>query len=347
MLRDVGPAAPAERLTRHYRYPIGVNFAQLLFPDFSLILCGYLVCRYTALNRRVWEQAEVLVYYFLFPVLLFHSIARSPLDLGEASSLIAAGLMLGLSGIAMAYSLPYLPWLGPAHRPARACGSRPDRLPLQLLHRAGAGRAAGRRARAAADRRADRRVRAAVQRGRRVADGPPWADRLRPRPAAQSADHRDGRRPGGESARCRHPALARTDAGAHRARVAGAGPAGGGSGHAIRQPGPVAGADLRRAVDPPLPAAAGGVRRWRACGGSTPRRPPCCCRFRPCPPLPAPMSWRRAWVTTAPTSRAWSRFRPCSAWSACRSRSGCCVSAPGLAKAGALAPRQIHVVVRE
>lgn len=89
-----------------------MNFAQLLFPDFSLILCGYLVCRYTALNRGVWEQAEVLVYYFLFPVLLFHSIARSPLNLGEASSLIAAGLMLGVIGIAMAYSLPYLPWLG-------------------------------------------------------------------------------------------------------------------------------------------------------------------------------------------------------------------------------------------
>jgi malonate transporter len=89
-----------------------VNFAQLLFPDFSLILCGYLVCRFTALDRKVWEQAEVLVYYFLFPVLLFHSIARSPLDLGAASSLIAAGLLLGLSGIAMAYALPHVPWLG-------------------------------------------------------------------------------------------------------------------------------------------------------------------------------------------------------------------------------------------
>jgi hypothetical protein len=89
-----------------------VNFAQLLFPDFSLILCGYLVCRYTALDRPVWEQAEILVYYFLFPVLLFHSIARSPLELGAASSLIAAGLMLGSSGIAMAYALPHLPWLG-------------------------------------------------------------------------------------------------------------------------------------------------------------------------------------------------------------------------------------------
>jgi malonate transporter len=89
-----------------------VNFAQLLFPDFSLIVCGYLVCRYTALNRTVWEQVESLVYYFLFPVLLFQSIVRSPLDLGAASSLIAAGLLMGVFGIAMAYALPYLPWLG-------------------------------------------------------------------------------------------------------------------------------------------------------------------------------------------------------------------------------------------
>jgi len=89
-----------------------MNFAQLLFPDFSLILCGWLVCRYTALNRTVWEQVEALVYYFLFPVLLFQSIVRSPLDLGAASSLIAAGLLMGLAGIALAYSLPWWPWLG-------------------------------------------------------------------------------------------------------------------------------------------------------------------------------------------------------------------------------------------
>lgn len=89
----------------------GVNYAQLLFPDFSLIVCGYLVCRYTALNRTVWEQVESLVYYFLFPVLLFHSIVKSPLDLGATSSLISAGVLMGLAGIAMAYSLPHLPWL--------------------------------------------------------------------------------------------------------------------------------------------------------------------------------------------------------------------------------------------
>jgi malonate transporter len=90
-----------------------VNYAQLLIPDFSLILCGYLLCRFTALNRKVWEPVESLVYFFLFPVLLFHSIVKSPLDLAAASSLIGAGLTLGVTGIALAYALPHLPWIGP------------------------------------------------------------------------------------------------------------------------------------------------------------------------------------------------------------------------------------------
>lgn len=94
------------------RYSCPVNYAQLLFPDFSLILCGYLLCRHTALNRGVWQPVESLVYFFLFPVLLFHAIMKSPLDLGAASSLIVAGLTMGVAGIALAYALPHLPWIG-------------------------------------------------------------------------------------------------------------------------------------------------------------------------------------------------------------------------------------------
>lgn len=89
-----------------------MNFAQLLFPDFSLILCGYLVCRFTKLNRPVWEQVESLVYYFLFPVLLFQSIVKNPLDLGAASALVGAAVSLALCAIALTYSLPRWPWLG-------------------------------------------------------------------------------------------------------------------------------------------------------------------------------------------------------------------------------------------
>ena len=61
-------------------------YAQLLLPDFSLILCGYLLCRHTPLDRTVWGPLESLVYYFLFPLLLFQSIVKSPLDLAATST---------------------------------------------------------------------------------------------------------------------------------------------------------------------------------------------------------------------------------------------------------------------
>ncbi|MEN9385057.1 MAG: hypothetical protein RL323_2200 [Pseudomonadota bacterium] len=89
-----------------------VNFAQLLFPDFSLILIGYLLCRFTALNKGVWEPVERLVYYLLFPVLLFTSILKTPLDWRSATQLMGAGVTMGVLGILLAYSLPYWPGLG-------------------------------------------------------------------------------------------------------------------------------------------------------------------------------------------------------------------------------------------
>ncbi|MBL7089027.1 AEC family transporter [Acidovorax sp.] len=89
-----------------------MNYAQLLLPDFSLIFLGYLICRYTALNRSVWQPVESLVYYLLFPVLLFQSIVKSPMDIGAASGLIGAGMLSGVIGIGLAYSLPYWPWVG-------------------------------------------------------------------------------------------------------------------------------------------------------------------------------------------------------------------------------------------
>ena len=78
-----------------------MNYVELLAPDFSLILLGFLLCRYTALNRAVWEQAEKLVFFVFFPVLLFHSIVKSPLDLSATSGLIMGGLTLAASGIAL------------------------------------------------------------------------------------------------------------------------------------------------------------------------------------------------------------------------------------------------------
>lgn len=96
-----------------------VYYAHILLPDFSLILLGYLVCRFTPLGRAVWQPVEALVYYLLFPVLLFQSIVKSPIELDAASSLIAAGLLSALAGIGLAYALPYVPGLR-THMGARA-----------------------------------------------------------------------------------------------------------------------------------------------------------------------------------------------------------------------------------
>ena len=91
-----------------------MNYAALLLPDFSLILAGWLLCRFTPLDRGIWGPVERLVYYLLFPILLFLSIVKTPIHVGEASSLIAAGLLLSCGGVALSWALPHLPGL--SHR---------------------------------------------------------------------------------------------------------------------------------------------------------------------------------------------------------------------------------------
>ena len=95
-----------------------MNYVSLLLPEFSLILLGFLLCKFTPLNRSVWSQVDALVYYLLFPTLLFHSIIKSPLDLGAASRLVGAGWSVVAVGIALAYAIPWLPGLR-GHIPAR------------------------------------------------------------------------------------------------------------------------------------------------------------------------------------------------------------------------------------
>ncbi len=79
--------------------------ALLLLPDFLLIALGALLCRHTALDRNVWEAVERLVYYLLFPVLLFNAIVKSPLQPGQTLNLAAAAVITMLVGIALALAI--------------------------------------------------------------------------------------------------------------------------------------------------------------------------------------------------------------------------------------------------
>jgi malonate transporter and related proteins len=79
--------------------------ALLLLPDFLLIVLGFVLCHRSALNRPVWEAAEKLVYYLLFPVLLFNSILKSPLQPAQTLSLAAAAVGTVAIGVAIAFAV--------------------------------------------------------------------------------------------------------------------------------------------------------------------------------------------------------------------------------------------------
>lgn len=81
-----------------------MNPAFLLLPDFLLILLGFILVRFTHLDKNIWTSAEKLVYYLLFPALLFNAINQTRFDWGGTYTMIfVAGIAffsaMGLSFI--------------------------------------------------------------------------------------------------------------------------------------------------------------------------------------------------------------------------------------------------------
>lgn len=64
--------------------------ALTLFPDFALILLGYALRRWMPLGEHFWNGIEKLVYFILFPALLFNAITKTPLSFA-AVPLMATG----------------------------------------------------------------------------------------------------------------------------------------------------------------------------------------------------------------------------------------------------------------
>ena len=75
--------------------------AALLLPDFLLIALGVALARLPAFPTHFWSGVERLVYYVLFPALLFRSLAGSPLALGDAGRLVGVGIGFTLAGMAL------------------------------------------------------------------------------------------------------------------------------------------------------------------------------------------------------------------------------------------------------
>jgi malonate transporter and related proteins len=86
-----------------------MSIAWLLLPDFLLIATGWLLCRYTALGRPFWSGAEQLVYYLLFPALLFLAILKNPIQLQAAWPLALSGLAVVAAGVLLSMALRWWP----------------------------------------------------------------------------------------------------------------------------------------------------------------------------------------------------------------------------------------------
>ncbi len=71
----------------------------LLLPDFALIAVGAVLRRFFGLGDGFWPGVEKLVYFVLFPALLFQALARSSVDVGAMGPLLAVGLLTMAGGL--------------------------------------------------------------------------------------------------------------------------------------------------------------------------------------------------------------------------------------------------------
>jgi malonate transporter and related proteins len=86
-----------------------MNGFSLLFPDFAMIAAGFVMVRTQWLGRSFWEGAEKLVYFVLFPALLFAAISRSDLALGETAFVVQIAVITMLAGAAFGLLTRFIP----------------------------------------------------------------------------------------------------------------------------------------------------------------------------------------------------------------------------------------------
>ncbi|UCE32276.1 MAG: AEC family transporter [Burkholderiales bacterium] len=91
-----------------------MNTLALLFPDVALIALGIALKRFSGWSDAAWDGLERLVYYVLFPALLFGSILKARFLDGPALPMLGVGLASIGVGIAIGYAAR--PVLGPPER---------------------------------------------------------------------------------------------------------------------------------------------------------------------------------------------------------------------------------------
>lgn len=80
-----------------------MQIATILLPDFLLILLGFTLVRTTQWGTAFWSGAEKLVYYILFPALLFYSTAKTPFDFASTGRMVQVAMLVVVGGIALGW----------------------------------------------------------------------------------------------------------------------------------------------------------------------------------------------------------------------------------------------------
>ncbi|CAM3919890.1 AEC family transporter [Bordetella tumulicola] len=82
-----------------------MSVALLVLPDFLLVALGWVLRHKLGFNRDFFAGTERLVYFILFPALLFQSILRTPISADNALLLLQSTVSVLAVGVALA-------WLG-------------------------------------------------------------------------------------------------------------------------------------------------------------------------------------------------------------------------------------------
>ena len=100
----------------------------LILPDFMIILLGYLLRQFlknSFFNEGFWKGTEKLVFYVLFPPMLFTSVANAKLSLAEAGTFLSVGIAAMMGGVLFSYAIRlFIKGDGVTHASAFHCGFR-------------------------------------------------------------------------------------------------------------------------------------------------------------------------------------------------------------------------------
>lgn len=80
-----------------------MHIVNILLPDFLLILFGVVLLRVTNWGSEFWAGMEKIIYYVLFPALLFYSTARSPINFGATGQFLQVAIAACVAGILLGW----------------------------------------------------------------------------------------------------------------------------------------------------------------------------------------------------------------------------------------------------